>query len=178
MASLAWWTWVWVNSRSWWCTGRPGVLRFMGSQRIGHDWVTELNWVIKTNISLILTSPHCLCKNLLSFQFLSILFSNIFLLCAFYLHCRCYFSNEGPCLLLQLEGQGITPLHLSVPISNISSIPFLAICHHLTNLSQFLSVWSNLSLLWTSLQRHTCLTCNSCRFLLSIVSVGMSYFLY
>ena len=38
------WTWVWVNSGSWWCTGRPGVLRFMGSQRVGHDWVTELNW--------------------------------------------------------------------------------------------------------------------------------------
>ena len=33
-------TWVWVNSWSWWWTGRPGVLRFMGSQRVGHDWVT------------------------------------------------------------------------------------------------------------------------------------------
>ena len=30
--------------RSWWWTGRPGMLRFMGSQRVGHDWVTELNW--------------------------------------------------------------------------------------------------------------------------------------
>ena len=38
------WTWVWVNSGSWWWTGRPGVLQFMGSQRVGHDWVTELNW--------------------------------------------------------------------------------------------------------------------------------------
>ena len=44
MASLTWWTWVWVNSRSWWWTGRPGMLRFMGSQRVGHDWATELNW--------------------------------------------------------------------------------------------------------------------------------------
>ena len=34
----------WVNSRSWWWTGRPGVLRFMGSKKVGHDWVTELNW--------------------------------------------------------------------------------------------------------------------------------------
>jgi len=34
--------WVWVNSGSWWWTGRPGVLRFMGSQRVGHDWATEL----------------------------------------------------------------------------------------------------------------------------------------
>ena len=36
--------WVWVNSGSWWWTGRPGVLQFMGLQRVGHDWVTELNW--------------------------------------------------------------------------------------------------------------------------------------
>ena len=44
MASLTQWTWVWVNSGSWWWPGRPGVLRFMGSQRVGHDWATELNW--------------------------------------------------------------------------------------------------------------------------------------
>ena len=44
MASPTQWTWVWVNSGSWWWTGRPGVLRFMGSQRVGHDWATELNW--------------------------------------------------------------------------------------------------------------------------------------
>ena len=37
-------TWVWVNSGSWWWTGRPGVLQFMGSQRVRHDWATELNW--------------------------------------------------------------------------------------------------------------------------------------
>ena len=44
MASPTRWTWVWVISGSWWWTGRPGVLRFMGSQRVGHDWATELNW--------------------------------------------------------------------------------------------------------------------------------------
>ena len=44
MASLTWWTWVWVNSGSRWWTGRPGVLRFMGSQRVRHDWATEVNW--------------------------------------------------------------------------------------------------------------------------------------
>ena len=43
MATLTRWTWVWVDSGSWWWTGRPGVLRFMGSQRVGHDWATELN---------------------------------------------------------------------------------------------------------------------------------------
>ena len=38
------WTCVWVNSGSWWWTGRPGVLQFMGSQRVGHGWATELKW--------------------------------------------------------------------------------------------------------------------------------------
>ena len=38
------WTWIWVNSGSWSWTGSPGMLQFMGSQRVGHDWVTELNW--------------------------------------------------------------------------------------------------------------------------------------
>ena len=44
MASPTQWAWVWVNSGSWWCTGRPGMLWFMGLQRVGHNWVTELNW--------------------------------------------------------------------------------------------------------------------------------------
>ena len=44
MASLTQWTWVSVNSGSWWWTGRPGVLWFMGSQRVGYDWATDLIW--------------------------------------------------------------------------------------------------------------------------------------
>ena len=44
MTSPTQWTRVWVDSRSWWWTGRLGVLLFMESQRVGHDWVTELNW--------------------------------------------------------------------------------------------------------------------------------------
>ena len=47
MASLTRWTWAWVHSGSWWWTGRPGVLRFMGSQRVGHNWATEVKWVGK-----------------------------------------------------------------------------------------------------------------------------------
>ena len=43
MASPTQWTWVWVNSGSWWWTGRPGMLRFMG---VGQDWATELNWYV------------------------------------------------------------------------------------------------------------------------------------
>ena len=42
MASLTQWTWVWINSGSWWWTGRPGMLWFLGSQRVRHDWATEL----------------------------------------------------------------------------------------------------------------------------------------
>ena len=49
MASLTWWTWVWASSGSWWWTGRPGVLQSMGLQRVGHDWVTELNWTDSCN---------------------------------------------------------------------------------------------------------------------------------
>ena len=52
MASSTQWTWVWVDSRSWWWTGRPGVLWFMGSQRFGHDWVTELNWMLQPCLTL------------------------------------------------------------------------------------------------------------------------------
>ena len=44
MASPTRWTWVWVSSGSWWWTGKPGVLQSNGSQRIEHNWVTELNW--------------------------------------------------------------------------------------------------------------------------------------
>ena len=47
MASPTRQMWVWVNSGRWWWTGRPGVLGFMGLQRVGHDWVTELNWLIR-----------------------------------------------------------------------------------------------------------------------------------
>ena len=44
MASPTQWTWVWVDSGSWWWTGRPGMLQLMESQRVGRDWTTELNW--------------------------------------------------------------------------------------------------------------------------------------
>ena len=44
MASPTWWAWVLVNVGSWWWTGRPDMLWFMGLQRVGHDWVTEMNW--------------------------------------------------------------------------------------------------------------------------------------
>ena len=46
MASPTQWTWVWAGPGSWWWTGKPGVLQSMGSQRVGHDWATELNWTV------------------------------------------------------------------------------------------------------------------------------------
>ena len=56
MASPSRWTWVWVNSGSWWWTGRPGMLRFMGSQRVGHNYETELNWTEILKIVLLMKS--------------------------------------------------------------------------------------------------------------------------
>ena len=50
MASLTWWTWVWASSRSWWWTGKPGVLQSMGLQRVRNDWATELNWTDRLDI--------------------------------------------------------------------------------------------------------------------------------
>ena len=44
------WTWVWAGSKSWWWTGKSGMLQSMGLQRVGHDWVTELNWEIKSKV--------------------------------------------------------------------------------------------------------------------------------
>ena len=57
MASPTRWAWVWVNSGSWWRTGRPGVLWFMRLQRGGHDWVTELNWTVPCLVLTIASWP-------------------------------------------------------------------------------------------------------------------------
>ena len=53
MTSPTWWTWVWASSRSWWWTGKPGVLQSMVSQWAWHDWVTELNWTLLFKFSNI-----------------------------------------------------------------------------------------------------------------------------
>ena len=59
MASPIRCTWVWVNSGCWWWTRRPGLLWFVGSQRIGHNWVTELNW---TEWLVMLSIFPCTCS--------------------------------------------------------------------------------------------------------------------
>ena len=62
-ASLTRWTCIRASSGSWWWTGKPGMLQSMGSQRVGHDWVTELNWrravrsVVQETIDVCL-NPH------------------------------------------------------------------------------------------------------------------------
>ena len=66
IASLTQWTWVWVGSGSWWWTGRPGMLQFMGSQWVGHDWVTELNWNTVDNPCQLRVTNFSICKVLWS----------------------------------------------------------------------------------------------------------------
>ena len=61
MASLTQWTWVWVNSRSWWWTRKPGVLQSMGLQKVRHDWATELNTCAHIYIGCTCSVHLCLC---------------------------------------------------------------------------------------------------------------------
>ena len=58
MASPTRCTWVWVNSRNWWWTGRPSVLWFMGLQRVGHNWATELNYCLNKWYLSLLSDKH------------------------------------------------------------------------------------------------------------------------
>ena len=67
MASLTQWIWVYVSSRSWWWTGKPGMLKSLRLQRVGHDWMNELNWTSGSNthssiffFSCFEGAPHCL----------------------------------------------------------------------------------------------------------------------
>ena len=76
------WTWVCVNSRSWWWTGRPAILQFMGWQRVRHDWATELNWYLREITKmvwlLVLTFFHSCNKCNCRIQFIYIFFDFYF----------------------------------------------------------------------------------------------------
>ena len=58
MQSPTRWTWVWINSRSWWWIGRPDMLQSMGWQRVGHNWATELNWFHSCQGEQRSSNPH------------------------------------------------------------------------------------------------------------------------
>ena len=95
MASPTQWTWVWVNSGSWWWPGRPGMLQFMGSQRVGHDWATELNCLIipipMITVSLLLLTNSSVDFVLHYFQFLC-MSSDLFVCCTCYVSVSFIFS--------------------------------------------------------------------------------------
>ena len=63
MASPTGWTWIWASSRSWWWTGKPGMLQSMVSQRVGHNWETEPNWKLQLNEKLLTNCTRPLCPS-------------------------------------------------------------------------------------------------------------------
>ena len=69
------WKLVWVSSGSWWWTGKPGMLQSMGSQRVGHEWATELNWTSVLPSLFSWFYPSVLIPSLLPFLYFFLLFS-------------------------------------------------------------------------------------------------------
>ena len=127
MASLTRWTWVWVNSGSWWWIGRPGMLRFMGLQRVGHDWATELNWTDSfstfTFINMLFSSSSLSAIRVVLSAYLRLL---IFLLTILIPAC----ASSSPALLmmysackLNKQGDNIQPWHIRFPIWNQFVVP-------------------------------------------------------
>ena len=138
MASPTQLTWIWVNFGSWWWTGRPGVLRFMGSQRVGQDWATELYWVYIChcyclNSSHPLLPPvypqvHSLCLHLHPFP-VNRLISTIFL-DSIYMHCCCFWVTQSyPALCNPMDWSmtGFSVLH-HLPVCS-DSCPLSQWCH-------------------------------------------------
>ena len=131
MASLTWWTWVWVNFGSWWWTGRPGVLWFMGLQRVRrvrHDWATELNWTDSSEIldlyldfvkltvlkSLLNLLQYCFCCSyVLGTSFCSLFLAKTLV--------GSQFSNQGSHLLPMHWKAGLTLDGLGSPYSFLSA---------------------------------------------------------
>ena len=134
MASPTWQTWVWVNSRNWWWTGRPGMLQSMGSQRVRHDLGTDLR-------------EH-LCRDVRPFYSLGINFwkwttgSTFQILICYY----CFRSVIKECSLLI-----ILWLYQLCTTSSHSAVTFKSYClrmrHHISRFYGFLCVHSKFCLL-------------------------------
>ena len=105
-----WWTWVWASSGSWWWTGRPGVLQSMGSQRVGHDWATELT--AETNTMLWSSYPPIKRKKDASFCL-----GELFCICLENKACEAHFQCqlEGT----KLVGSSKTPVIPSPPYKTL-----------------------------------------------------------
>ena len=117
MALPTQWTSVWVNSWSWWWTGRPGVLQSMGLQRVKHDWATELNWT-EPFIWLLSTFGWSINENL-TFDFF------------FHLHANCI---SMLCNLKRFSSVAQYCLTICVPMNR--STPGLPVHHQLQEFTQ------------------------------------------
>ena len=113
MASLTRWMWVWVNSRSWWWTGRSSVLQFTGLQRVRHNWVTKLNWTDRFfNLKFFYCGKVYLTLNLTFFlSFLSVRMSGVKCI-----HIVCQMSHfNGPVRGHWVSRQDLSVLTVKLP---------------------------------------------------------------
>ena len=138
--------WDWVDSGSWGWTGRPGVLRFMGSQRVGHDWATELNWLnwtlipVLVTILLHVTNKHWIETNWSKIKFLK--FIGKMLLLLLLLSC---FSRVQLCAIPLMEANQAPPSLGFSRQEYWSGLPFPSPMHEMKNESEVTQLCPTLS---------------------------------
>ena len=158
MASLTWWTWVWVSSGSWWWTGKPGVLQSLGSQRVGHGWVicTCTFHFHEEAFEFLFTFCHkggviCISEVLIFLPAISI---------PAWASSRPAFLMMYSAYKLNKQSDNIQPWHTPFPIWNQSVVPcpvltvasfrwFIKVLHQILLASCFLLVTSYLFMLGT-----------------------------
>ena len=118
MASLNWWTWVLASFRSWWWTGKPGILQSMGSQRVKFDWATKLSWTeFSQNPSVPFT---IICSMFWSVQPTSVIsYAYVLGICNFF-DWRVNIQSHTPNILISSCG---TLLFIILEGSSLPSIP-------------------------------------------------------